>query len=201
MCKYVAYNRFYKLCFFTFINALPSAVSVAYMTLWFYVCFETDAVITAIFSLPICADFNVNVYRPAPGVIGLLTTPYGREVAAYYVAPRLLSEFASGLRDHEFTIATMTMIMNWQWCWCCWWWWWWRRRRRLCNKHSNFVNFLSAGTSGATGATYIRWGRRECEDNGATLLYRGTSLYCATQSYKKSLIFLLADYNTEYVES
>jgi len=41
------------------------------------------------------------------------------------------------------------------------------------------VNFRC--TAHTSGVTYIRWGRRECEDNGSTLLYRGMMRLYTTQ--------------------
>jgi len=35
----------------------------------------------------------------------------------------------------------------------------------------DIVNLYIVGTG---GVTYVRWGRLACEDNGATLLYKGT---------------------------
>jgi len=35
--------------------------------------------------------------------------------------------------------------------------------------------------AGTSGVTYTRWGRRTCEENGATLLYNGKSLLSVAQ--------------------
>jgi len=36
------------------------------------------------------------------------------------------------------------------------------------------LHYVGTGTG---GVTYIRWGRRTCKDNGATLLYQGSYLH------------------------
>ena len=44
-----------------------------------------------------------------------------------------------------------------------------------------------------SGVTYTRWGRLQCEDNGAMLLYRGTyvSLWCASCCVKVESVILI----------